>query len=136
MNQVQPSEADWTEPQEGSFGDEFRKAPKGQWRKARGSTHSPALAKVGRIIESLFLSFHFFTCTDEDGGRETDGEGVGSRWSIPGLVRGRGWPRTFLSICYSHRSLGKEQRKNDKDTDMLGTHVRKYTHAAFARGSR
>lgn len=64
------------------------------------------------------------------------GEGVGRRWSIPGLVRGSGWPRTFHSICYSHGSLGKEQRKNDKDTDMLGTHVRKYTHAAFATGSR
>lgn len=79
MNQVQPSEADWTEPQEGSFGDEFKKAPKGHWGKARGSTHFPALAKVRQIIESLFLSFHFFTCTDEDG------EG---RWLERGSVEG------------------------------------------------
>lgn len=39
-------------------------------------THFPALAKVRQIIESLFLGFHFFTCTNEDpAGREMDGGG-------------------------------------------------------------
>lgn len=48
-------EADLAEPQEGSFGDTFRKAPQGCWRKACGPTHFPAPAKVRQIIESLFL---------------------------------------------------------------------------------
>lgn len=76
MNHSQPWEADSAEPQEGSFGDTFRKAPKGYWRKACGSTHFPALAKVRQIIESLFLGFQFIDCIDEDGG----GGGMEREW--------------------------------------------------------
>ena len=68
LNNIQPSQADSKQPQEGFFGDKFRKAPKGHWRKACGSPYVPALAKVRQIIESLFLGFHFIGCTREDGG--------------------------------------------------------------------
>lgn len=140
LNQVLPSEAHWKEPQECSFGDSFRKAPKGHWRKARGRAHFPALAKVRQIIESLFLGFPVFHCTEEDGGRggggedgwRLDGGSVHSpacRWG-GGLAEA---PRFFLS---SLGSLGKEQRKNDRETDMLDTCVHEYTHAALPIGSQ
>ena len=111
------------EPQEGSFGDTFRKAPKGPWRRARGSTHFPALAKVRRIIESLFLSFHFIDCPREAGGGWLE---------MGGFVGGasfRWWGGTVpLASRFSHGSLRKEQRKSDRDTDMLGTCIPKHTH--------
>lgn len=120
------SSPDSTEPQEGSIGDTFRKVPKGHWRKARGSTHFPALAKVRQIIESPFLSFHFIDSPREDGeGWPAQG---GGRWPPAPPGEGRGWSRTCHSIRCSLGSLGKEQRKTDKATDMLGTCVHKHTH--------
>lgn len=135
LNQVQPSQADWTGPQEGSFGDTIRKAPRGHWREARGPTHFPALAKVRHIIESLFWAFVPLPALRRVGEGRWMERGA-SRRSPLVLVKGRGWSRTCHSLGYSHRSLGKEQRKNDKDTDMLGTCGGKCTHAALARGSR
>lgn len=49
------------------------------------STWIYTLSSTGKgqaIIESLFLSFHFINCTDEDGGGGMK-EGGGKKWSIP-----------------------------------------------------
>lgn len=54
----------------------------------------------------------------------------------PPAGRGRGWSRAPRFFRYSLGSLGKEQRKNDRETDMLDTRVRKYTHTALPIGSR
>lgn len=123
LNQVLPSEAHWKEPQECSFGDSFRKAPKGHWRKARGRAHFPALAKVRQIIESLFLGFPVFHCTEEDGGRGGGGGGrMDEDWMVVVSIplpagEGEGWPRPRVSFSPLWEALGRnKERMTGKQT--------------------
>lgn len=103
------SSPDSTLPQEGSIGDTFRKVPKGPWRKARGSTHFLALAKVRQIIESPFLSFHFIDSPREDGeGWPAQG---GGRW--PTLLPARGGAGQGQAIPFAAlaEALGKNKER-------------------------
>lgn len=69
-------------------------------------------SKGQAIIESLFLSFHFINCTDEDGGGGMKGGG-GKKWSIPhpngeGEQAGQGHSILFATLT---EALGKNKER-------------------------